>query len=43
MKNTVKQASSDVNYCRSKATEYGKQGDVMFHKVYNDCMNTKGW
>lgn len=33
----------DVNYCRSLAAEYGSQQDAIFHKVYNDCMDMKGW
>ncbi len=43
LKNSIKQEIQDVNYCRSKAAEYGKQGDTIFHKVYNDCMDAKGW
>lgn len=39
----LKQEVNDVNYCRSKAAEYGKQGDAIFSKVYNDCMDAKGW
>lgn len=41
--NKMKQEVVDINYCRSKAAEYGKQGDAIFSKVYNDCMDTKGW
>lgn len=33
----------DVNYCRSLAAKYGSQQDAIFHKVYNDCMDMKGW
>lgn len=43
LEDTVKNATQDVNYCRSKAAEYGMQGDAMFHQVYNDCMEMKGW
>lgn len=43
LENIVKSATRDVNYCRSKAAEYGMQGDVIFHQVYNDCMEIKGW
>ena len=43
LENTARSAAQDANYCRSKAAEYGMQGDNIFHKVYNDCMEIKGW
>lgn len=43
LEDTVRNAAQDANYCRSKAAEYGKQGDAIFHQVYNDCMEMKGW
>ena len=43
LEQTVRQASNDVNYCRSKAAEYGMQGDAIFHEMYHACMEAKGW
>lgn len=43
LEDTVRNAAQDANYCRSKAAEYGMQGDAIFHQVYNDCMEMKGW
>jgi len=43
IENTLQQEVNDINYCRSKAAEYGKQGDLIFSQVYNDCMDIKGW
>ena len=43
LEDTVRNAANDANYCRSLAAEYGMQGDTIFHEVYNDCMEMKGW
>lgn len=43
LNDTAERAVKDVNYCRSKAAEHGMQGDAIFHQIYNDCMEMKGW